>query len=469
MPDYRRPGVYIEEITTFPSSVAEVETAIPAFVGYTQKAKKNKTNDLLLKPLRISSMTEFERYYGDCAYDDIALNINTKGDSFVTKSFTPPDPSYLLWYAMKLFFDNGGDKCYIVSVGLYQSPAVVDNEGDRSDDPTVNAGLLDGVKALKKEDEPTLLVVPEAVKLDSADYQKLVQAMLSQCNALQDRFAIFDMYQGDTTLNSAELATNRGYFGSNHLKYGACYYPFVKTLMSHEVNNDMSNVLVSVNGGRVVTLGSLKRTHPDAFNFAREKVKKARVILPPSAAIAGVYSTNDRNQGVWKSPANVSLASVLEPMVKIDTRYQEDLNVDVMSGKSVNALRMFRGRGTLVWGARTLDGNDNEWRYVPVRRFFNMVEESVKKSTEWAVFEPNNANTWNKVQSMIETYLTRKWREGALVGVKPSYAFFVRCGLGSTMTANDIQLGRMNVEIGMAVVRPAEFIVFKFSHKLKSA
>jgi phage tail sheath protein FI len=146
---------------------------------------------------------------------------------------------------------------------------------------------------------------------------------------------------------------------------------------------------------------------------------------------------------------------------------QEGLNVDPTAGKSINAIRDFTGKGTLVWGARTLAGNDNEWRYVPVRRFFNMVEESVKKSTYWAVFEPNDANTWVKVRGMIENYLTQKWREGALAGATPKEAFFVRCGLGTTMSAVDILEGRMNVEIGMAVVRPAEFIILKFSHKMQ--
>ena len=157
-------------------------------------------------------------------------------------------------------------------------------------------------------------------------------------------------------------------------------------------------------------------------------------------------------------------------MVKfLKCKEQEDLNVDVIAGKSINAIRAFTGKGILIWGARTLAGNDNEWRYVPVRRFFNMVEESVKKSTYWAVFEPNDANTWIKVKSMIENYLTLKWKDGALAGSKPDEAFYVKVGLGVTMTAQDILEGRMNVEIGMAVVRPAEFIILKFSHKMQES
>lgn len=175
----------------------------------------------------------------------------------------------------------------------------------------------------------------------------------------------------------------------------------------------------------------------------------------------------DNQRGVWKAPANVSLSNVIGPTHNFDLSDTDGLNIDPVAGKSINAIRAFAGKGTLVFGARTLAGNDNEWRYVPVRRFFNMVEESVKKSTYWAVFEPNDANTWVKVRGMIENYLTQKWREGALAGATTKDAFFVRCGLGVTMNAQDILEGRMNVEIGMAVVRPAEFIILKFSHKLQ--
>lgn len=193
------------------------------------------------------------------------------------------------------------------------------------------------------------------------------------------------------------------------------------------------------------------------------------VAMPPSGAVLGAYAATDRDRGVWKAPANLSLSSVIGPDTTFTASQLENLNVDSTAGKSINAIRSFTGKGTLIWGARTLAGNDNEWRYVPVRRFFINAEESIKKSTYWAVFEPNNSNTWVKVKGMIENYLTNKWKEGALVGAKPDEAFFVRIGLGQTMSAQDILEGRMNVEIGMAVVRPAEFIILKFSHKLQQS
>jgi phage tail sheath protein FI len=226
--------------------------------------------------------------------------------------------------------------------------------------------------------------------------------------------------------------------------------------------NELEGIANSVleNGEQdLITTNSIYARSVDA-------IEKEGSILPPSGAMVGIYTMVDGNRGVWKAPANVSLNAVVAPTAVIDDTDQQDLNVDVNAGKSINAIRSFTGKGTLVWGARTLAGNDNEWRYVPVRRFFNMVEESVKKSTSWAVFEPNDANTWSKVGSMISNYLNLKWREGALQGASPDDAYFVKVGLGLTMTPQDVLEGRMIVEIGMAVVRPAEFIILKFSHKL---
>jgi phage tail sheath protein FI len=165
----------------------------------------------------------------------------------------------------------------------------------------------------------------------------------------------------------------------------------------------------------------------------------------------------------------VGIRSVIGPVVKINHQEQELLNVDASTGKSINALRVFTGKGTLVWGARTLAGNDNEWRYVPVRRLYIYIEESVKKATEFVVFEPNDANTWLRTKTMIENFLTTLWRDGALAGAKTDDAFFVKVGLGETMTSIDILEGRMNIEIGLAAVRPAEFIILKFSHKLQES
>jgi phage tail sheath protein FI len=465
MTTYRTPDVYVEEISVFPPSVAEVETAIPAFIGYTAFATKKTAKDLILVPTKIYSLKEFETYFGVQHEDAIAVTVGSDTLGNVTfTSLTEPTLYYILYYSVKMFFDNGGGQCYIVSVGTYQTAHTIDLSGDSASDPATMYGLQDGLDKVALVDEPTLIVIPEAVKLTSTDYTTLVQAVLLQCNTLGDRFAIFDLFDGGS--KDADLSVNRGYFGNNYLKYGAAYFPFIKTTMNYYLKPDESNVTVTFTGGSG-TLDTLKSSKTAVYNFVKAELKTHFVVLPPSGAIAGAYATTDKNRGVWKAPANLSLASVIEPVVKLDNAHQDLMNVDADTGKSINAVRAFAGKGTLVWGARTLAGNDNEWRYVPVRRFFNMVEESVKKSTYWAVFEPNDANTWVKVRGMIENYLIQKWREGALAGATPKDAFFVRCGLGVTMTAQDILEGRMNVEIGMAVVRPAEFIILKFSHKLQ--
>lgn len=200
----------------------------------------------------------------------------------------------------------------------------------------------------------------------------------------------------------------------------------------------------------------------------KELLARQTMTMPPSSAMAGIYAQVDRTRGVWKAPANVSVNMVSAPTVKITHAEQESLNIHP-TGKSINAIRTFAGKGIMVWGARTLAGNDNEWKYISVRRFFNMAEESIKKATEQFVFEPNDANTWVKVRAMIENFLILQWRAGALAGATQEEAFYVKVKLGETMTSLDILEGRMNVEIGMAVVRPAEFIILKFSHKMQES
>lgn len=198
-------------------------------------------------------------------------------------------------------------------------------------------------------------------------------------------------------------------------------------------------------------------------------IQNTKTIMPPVGAVTGIYAFVDRTRGVWKAPANVSISGIVGPVATFNAGQLDNLNIDVTAGKSINAIRSFTGKGTLIYGARTLAGNDNEWRYVSVRRLFNMVEESVKKATEQFVFEPNDANTWAKVRAMISNFLTVLWRQGALAGAKPEHAFYVACGLGVTMTAQDILEGKLNVEIGMAAVRPAEFIILRFSHKMQES
>ncbi|MCA6363900.1 MAG: phage tail sheath family protein [Bacteroidetes bacterium] len=207
--------------------------------------------------------------------------------------------------------------------------------------------------------------------------------------------------------------------------------------------------------------------NPALYRSVIAALNKQTITLSPSAAIAAVYASVDRDRGVWKAPANVSLNAVIQPAVMLNDADQSGLNVDAVSGKSINVIRQFSGKGNLVWGARTLAGNDTEWRYVNVRRLFCYAEESIKKAIEQVVFEPNDRQTWNRVRTMIGNFLTNLWRDGGLVGATPDQAFYVRVGLGETMTEQDLLDGRLVVKIGMAASRPAEFIELQFSHVLQ--
>ncbi|SEA47994.1 hypothetical protein SAMN05660964_01679 [Thiothrix caldifontis] len=461
---YKTPGVYIEEIPKFPPSIAAVETAIPAFIGYTQKADNQASADLRLKPTRIASMVEYETYFGGAQAEE-NISVTVTGSKAVAALPEATRSKHLMYYALQMFFAAGGGACYIVSVGVY--------EATFGSTPDVSK-LQEGLTALIKEDEPTLIVFPEAQNLSIDNFSVLHVAALQQCYDLQDRFVIMDVHGGEVSLSDSSTVlrtaiTNFRNSGiktadKDLLKYGAAYAPNLETVLDFAFAEAETDVVID--GAAAVKLNTLQAGNNQVYELARAAIRDMPCKLPPSSTMAGIYAAVDSNRGVWKAPANTSMNAVIQPTISMSNKDQEDLNVDATAGKSVNALRSFLGKGPLVWGARTLAGNDNEWRYVNVRRFFNFVEESVKKATEQFVFEPNDANTWVKVQAMIENFLTTLWRQGALQGVKPEHAFYVSIGLGKTMTPLDILEGRMIVEIGMAAVRPAEFIILKFSHKM---
>ncbi|RAI84831.1 phage tail sheath family protein [Algoriphagus yeomjeoni] len=482
------PGVYIEEISTLPASVASVETAIPAFIGHTDLAEKNG-EDVRGVPTRITNILEFEGIFGKGNPETFTISVvdsydaaKGSGEKLATRKITatpPATPSpYKLYYSMQIYFSNGGGPCYIVSVNDYDNVPV---KGDSA----TPASILGGLEAIKAIDEPTLLVFPDVIpavlpETVGSVYKDIYDAALSQCDILKDRFVIIDVK--DVTADpfaDAQNFRNNG-IGMANLKYGAAYYPNLSTSLNyayslsdqtitHTNNFPSGGTLTEAGVSDTLNLETLETSDPSLFRGIMAEIKKQYITLPPSGAVAGIYARVDRQRGVWKAPANVDVRTVIGPSRKVSHDQQADLNVDATSGKSINAIRTFTGKGTLVWGARTLAGNDNEWRYVPVRRLYIFVEESVKKATEFVVFEPNDANTWLRAKTMIENFLSKLWRDGALAGAKPEEAFFVRVGLGQTMSAQDILEGRLIIEIGMAAVRPAEFIILKFSHKLQES
>ncbi len=455
MNNYKTPGVYIEEIRRFPPSVAQVETAIPVFIGYTSKARQKEDGDLLNKAHRIVSTFEYERFFGE-PFKETGITVtidSTQAPIETNAKITNPSP-YMMYHGVQAFYTNGGGPCYIISVGNYDTGVV--------DLATLQAALAE----LEKVDEVTLIVFPDGQGLSSGDYYALQKEAMDQCAKLKDRFTVMDVWidPNDDTIDNVDVFRNEDFGTIDVSKYGAAYYPRIFARYDYQYEETAVNITLD---GAAMTLADLKSANNAMYNRAKAAINNLEMEMPASPSIVGVYARVDNNRGVWKAPANEGIDFAIRPSIKITDEDQESLNVDVNAGKSINAIRSFTGRGpAIIWGARTLAGNDNEWRYVSVRRFFNMVEESVKKATVQFVFEPNDINTWTRVKSMIENFLTLQWRAGALMGTTPQEAYFVKVGLNETMSEVDIWEGRMIVEIGMAVVRPAEFIILRFSHKM---
>ncbi|MBX3630927.1 MAG: phage tail sheath family protein [Nitrosomonas sp.] len=501
MGQYKTPGVYIVEKNAFPNSVVEVATAVPAFIGYTERAD-NKGKSLLNKAWRISSMSEFVSFYGGAPEAQFEIKKN-EDETPIEADFAVNGTDYildhqgsryLLYYSMMLFFQNGGGACYVISVGKY-------------DEDIEMSKLESGIKILLKEQEPTMVVIPDAMSLKQAsDSITLQQSMLKHCGyVMKNRFAILDIYQGYKDQQDPDgncIESFRNALGTNFLDYAAAYYPWLNTTIVQTSDLSFGNIT------NLDILKTLIETEIDASPLADTKKTEIKVqtaeltakkraiadgdlhknlnavsplygtilmairsrlnLLPPSAGMAGIYSMVDNARGVWKAPANVSLNSVISPAVEITHDQQEDLNVTT-AGKSINAIRSFIGEGTLVWGARTLDGNSLDWRYINVRRTMIMLEESIKLAAKAYVFEPNVSNTWVTIKSMVSNFLTSIWKRGGLAGATPDDAFGVFVGLGETMTPQDILDGILRVTVLVALSRPAEFIEITFQQQMQKS
>jgi len=476
------PGVYLQGLSPQPRPIAQVATAIPAFIGYTEKSI-HRGIQVMNTPIQIRSVLEFEEFFGKAfpskfeivpTLPDDAFPINIDGQ-IKSISFLP-DQQGFLYYSVKAFFENGGGTCYIVSVGNYTGEASLIIE---------KSALLGGLTALDHENTPLILVIPDAVLLgDLAPH--LYQQMLAHCASKRNRFAILDIPDGYQSLNGGNdcISDFRNGIGIQNLAFGAVYYPWLYSSIAFDPSMevldrftllDLQNILTEPHAQTFLNstpapygsyLDQGLRNFSPTYLALLEAIQKKLGLLPPSGFLAGVYARTDQQRGVWKAPANVSLNSVFKTSSSVTAVSQRDLNIHP-SGKSINAIREFPGKGILVWGARTLAGNNNEWRYVPVRRTAMMVEQSIRDGIQFAVFEPNTSNTWLTIKNSSTNFLTSIWRSGGLAGARAKEAFYVQVGLGKTMTAEDISNNRMIVEIGMAILRPAEFIVLRIELNIK--
>jgi phage tail sheath protein FI len=335
--DPKTPGVYVQEVSIFPPSITSVATAIPAFIGYTTKAAGTV--------VRITSMNDYVTNFGG-PHKYVVMNVTNPATPIVSYAAQ----NYYLYYAMQMYFANGGGPCYVISTGNYPGAPVVGDFATAWNTATFAKLVL--------EDEPTLIVMPELRKFGVSGYD-IYKYALDQCNRLQDRFTIIDVLDNPASVALATCIANlRSGIGNQYLKYGAAYYPDLETSLTYPPeavtftgNADIGTLTMAE------VIASTSSLVAAAWNTVekgvRETLATLKITLPPSSSVAGIYAAVDRSRGVWKAPANVSLNGVVKPNVTVTNDEQDDMNKPT-DGKAVNAIRAFTGKGILVWGARTL-------------------------------------------------------------------------------------------------------------------
>ena len=290
-----------------------------------------------------------------------------------------------------------------------------------SDDIVGDAAERTGISGFEVAEEITMVCCPDLMALYQAgslsmDGVKAVQlAMIAHCENLKDRFAILDC---PPTLSPQQVKDWRMKEAGYDTKYGAVYYPWL------QVGNPAGN--------------------------------GESLMVPPCGYMAGIYARSDTERGVHKAPANEVVRGAIGVEKQITKSEQ-----DILNPIGINCIRSFPGRGIRVWGARTLS-SDPSWRYINVRRLFNFVEKSIQLGTQWVVFEPNDMDLWARIRRDITAFLTMVWRSGALFGATPSQAFYVKCD-EETNPPEARDLGQVIIEIGIAPVKPAEFVIFRIS------
>jgi len=376
----KTPGVYVTEIDAFPPSIAQIATAVPVFIGYTSVAVDSNGNGLTNKPTRITSMLEYELYFGKPQLETgIEVKITQTVDSsgvLKAESIAPGFPDltkkskHIMHQALRFYFSNGGGPCYIISIGPFK--------GTVGDSLVLaefyNAGTGVGLEAVAKADEITLIVFPEGQNLVVGDYHSLQTSALELC-ALpnnQDKFCIMDLHEtGENVVTSSDLQTITTAFRGGiaptdpeNLNYGAAYFPNLKTVFSYNYTDSTKANEANISIKQTVTGGSNPfdgKKLSDINNTTTGDLalynrilgvlnSQFPMVLPPSPAMAGIYATVDATRGVWKSPANVAVSAITGPVFNITSDMQDDMNVNALTGKSINAIRTFLGKGTLVWG-----------------------------------------------------------------------------------------------------------------------
>lgn len=500
--DLRKPGVYTIEVPTLPPTVAIVQSAVPVFIGRTERAVR-KGKDLSGKAIRIKSMKEYEDWFGGAKQVKLEVSIDESvaGQPPLVTIDKVEEEKERMHYALQLYYANGGGPCYIYSVGEYSGVEEAIEEEDEVEEGDVEEGeveeedgevenpyqIANGLeKALKLAKDITILVFTDHI--EPSQYGTVISSALMHCEKMKNRVTIIDMENGNEVQNTVEQDAldfqGKLPTGTGLEKYGMVYYPFLETGLSYQYDDGEVTIKTheqpetddeeaeAPENHANKTLDKLAPTkdnngkYDKLYNAIRAAIRSYPVTMPPSAAVAGIYVRTDATQGPWTAPANTSVFGVIEPSVELDDDDHAVLNAPD-NGKAINAIRAYPGKGTLVYGARTLMANSLEWRYISVTRTFGFIEDTIARSMQDFVFKANTQETWIKVRAMINAFLNQIWKAGGLYGATPEDAYQVLVGEPDTMSVEDVLGGIMRVVIKIAVARPAEFIILQYEHKFE--
>lgn len=408
MPEYLAPGVFVEETSFRQKSIQGVDTSTTGFVGPCRSGPIGGELKLL------TSFFDFECLYG--MSDPIHF-----GDSKASVH------NYLA-HAVRAFFKEGGERCYVARVvngsidksGIGNQPMPADYEGVEAQVNGVKTKT--GLRSFEDLDDISIVAAPGA-SVDSGDVsgtdhaEAIARCLISHCEKMRYRVAVIDSVKGH------DIAKVKKFSSSFNSKYAALYYPWIESV---------------------------------------DPITRKKVDVPPSGSVCGIYARVDSEHGVHMAPANEQIRSAIGLEIDVNKAQQSILNP-----LGINCLRYFTSHGYRVWGARTVS-SDPEWKYINVRRYFAYLEHSIDRGTQWAVFENSGAVLWNNVRQLIEEFLFNEWKQGRLAGAQPEEAYHVRCDR-TTMTQEDIDNGYLVCMIGVAPVKPAEFVIFRIVQKTRES
>jgi phage tail sheath protein FI len=409
---YAAPGVYVEEVPGGARPIGAVGTSTAGFVG--------AAPDPAARPgeaVAVNSWSHFVRVFAEEATEATPLASAVFG-----------------------FFENGGGRCYVVNTP--------------DDAPLAGAGRdRTGLRALEAIDEVAIVAVPGRTGPDAWE------ALLSHCEKLEDRVAILDLAPEVEDVEQLTRVATAG-AGSRSTRRGGASGASPSPAGEAEGGSAPTEPDAAPPPGAVGGLRPRQSAYGASY-FPHLRVQDPfsgeHVTVPPSGHLAGIWARTDMSRGVHKAPANEPVRGAVDLSYAVTREEQALLNP-----AGVNCIRYFPGQGITVWGARTLDAEASEWRYLNVRRLFNMLKESIADGTRWIVFEPNDYVLWRSIRRDVSAFLTRVWRDGALFGRTPDQAFFVKCD-EETNPPEVRDAGQVVAVIGVAPVKPAEFVVFRLS------